>query len=145
MKLTMYQIPVMYLIYGIGKEYCRRFCIQPLHLQWEIFLDACWRQFFIRGWKLPWLSASRFTFSGTGPPSGLQARNVIKKRLQHRYFPVKFAKYWRTPFFKEHRQWMLLRIFPWINLGTVFSRLNLCSRLISDLSRCFGKSRGILH
>ena len=77
------------------------------------------------------LSVSRFTFSGTGSPEGLKACNFIKKRLQHRYFPVEFAKCWRTPFFKEYRQWMLLHIFPWINLDTVFSRLNLFSRLIS--------------
>ena len=30
------------------------------------------------------------------------ACNFIKKRLQHRCFPVKFANFLRTPFFTEH-------------------------------------------
>ena len=29
--------------------------------------------------------------------AGLKAYNFVKKRLQHRCFPVKFAKYLRTP------------------------------------------------
>ena len=32
----------------------------------------------------------------------LKASNVIKTRLQHRSFPVKFAKFLRVPFFTEH-------------------------------------------
>ena len=32
--------------------------------------------------------------------AGLEACNIIKKRLQHRYFPVKFAKFLRTPFWR---------------------------------------------
>ena len=32
----------------------------------------------------------------------LQACNFIKKRLQHRGFPVKFAKFLTTAFFTEH-------------------------------------------
>ena len=28
----------------------------------------------------------------------------IEKGLQLRYFPIKFAKFFRTPFFTEHRQ-----------------------------------------
>ena len=31
-----------------------------------------------------------------------QACNFIKKRLQHRCFPMKFTKSLRTPFFTEH-------------------------------------------
>ena len=31
----------------------------------------------------------------------LQAYNCIKKRLQHRYFPVKFVKFSRTPFLQN--------------------------------------------
>ena len=31
--------------------------------------------------------------------AGLKACNFIKKRLQHRCFPVKFAKFFRTSFF----------------------------------------------
>ena len=31
-----------------------------------------------------------------------EACNFIKKRLQRKFFPVKFVKSLRTPFFKEH-------------------------------------------
>ena len=34
-------------------------------------------------------------------PAGLQACNVIKKRLHHTCFPVTFAKFLRTPFLKN--------------------------------------------
>ena len=40
----------------------------------------------------------------------LRPCNIIKKRLQHRYFPVSFAKFLRTPLFTEHLQWLLLVI-----------------------------------
>ena len=40
--------------------------------------------------------------------AGLKACNSIKKRFQHNCFPVKFAKYLRTSFFKEF-QCLLLR------------------------------------
>ena len=39
--------------------------------------------------------------------TGLQNCNFIKKSLQHRCFPVKFAKFLRTPFFTEHLRWLL--------------------------------------
>ena len=39
--------------------------------------------------------------------AGLKACNFI--RLQHRRFPVKFAKFLRTPFLKEQLQWLLRR------------------------------------
>ena len=31
-------------------------------------------------------------------------------RLQHKCFPMKFAKFLRTPFFTEHFRWLLLTI-----------------------------------
>ena len=34
--------------------------------------------------------------------------NFIKKRLQHKCFPEKFAKFLRTSFFTEHLRWLLL-------------------------------------
>ena len=37
-----------------------------------------------------------------------KAYNLIKKRLQHRYFPDKFAKSLRTFFCTEHFSWLLL-------------------------------------
>ena len=39
----------------------------------------------------------------------LKAYNSIKKRLQHSCFPVRFAKFLRTPFFVEEFQCQLLR------------------------------------
>ena len=36
--------------------------------------------------------------------------NFIKKRLQHRCFPVNFAKFLRTLFFIEHLWWVLLGV-----------------------------------
>ena len=38
-----------------------------------------------------------------------EACNFIKKNLQHRYFPVKLAKFLRAPFFTEHLRWVFLR------------------------------------
>ena len=38
---------------------------------------------------------------------GLLACNSIKKRLQHRYFPVKFKKFLITPFLTEHLRWLM--------------------------------------
>ena len=38
----------------------------------------------------------------------LQACNFIKKRLEHRRFPVNISKFSRTPFFIEHLRWLLL-------------------------------------
>ena len=40
--------------------------------------------------------------------AGFQACYFIKKRLQHRYFPVKFPKFLRMPSFTEHIRWLLL-------------------------------------
>ena len=42
---------------------------------------------------------------------GPQNCNFIKKSLQHRFFPVKFAKFLRTPCFTEHLQWLLLTVW----------------------------------
>ena len=39
---------------------------------------------------------------------GLKACNFIKKKLQRRCFPVKFAKFLCAPFFREHLRWLLL-------------------------------------
>ena len=38
---------------------------------------------------------------------GLKAYNFIKKKFQHRCFPVKFTTYLRTRFFTEHLLWQL--------------------------------------
>ena len=33
---------------------------------------------------------------------------LLKKRILHRFFPMNFPKFLRTPFFTEHLWWMLL-------------------------------------
>ena len=42
-----------------------------------------------------------------------------RKRLQRRCFPVKFAKFVRTPFFTEHLRWLLLHL-RWLLLYFFF-------------------------
>ena len=39
---------------------------------------------------------------------GLKACNFIKKRLQHKCFPVNNVKFFRTAYFIEHLGWLLL-------------------------------------
>ena len=36
------------------------------------------------------------------------AATLLKKRLWHRYFPVNFAKFLKTPFLTGHLRWLLL-------------------------------------
>ena len=40
----------------------------------------------------------------------LQPCNIIKKRLQHKYFPKKFAKFLLAPSFTVHLRWLLLPV-----------------------------------
>ena len=42
----------------------------------------------------------------------LQACNFLKKRLQHRYFPVNVVKFSRTPILKYICKWLLLCTSP---------------------------------
>ena len=51
----------------------------------------------------------------------LKVCNFIKKRLQHRRFPVKFVKFLRTPFLAEYLRWLLLKIRH--NMGFHFLRM----------------------
>ena len=45
----------------------------------------------------------------TGKHLGPEACNFMKKEtLRHRCYPVKFAKFLRTPIFMEHLWWLLL-------------------------------------
>ena len=41
---------------------------------------------------------------------GLRPATLLKKRPWHRWFPVNFVKFLRTPFFKEDFWWLLLWI-----------------------------------
>ena len=40
---------------------------------------------------------------------GLMPATFIKNRLQHRWFSVSIAKFFRTAFFVEHLWWLLLK------------------------------------
>ena len=40
--------------------------------------------------------------------AGLRLATSLKKRLKHRCFPVKFAKFLKTTFFTEHFWWLFL-------------------------------------
>ena len=42
-----------------------------------------------------------------GLEAGLRACNFIKKKLQHRYFPVNIAKHLRTHILKNIYEWLL--------------------------------------
>ena len=46
----------------------------------------------------------------TGKHLYLRTATLLKKRLWHRRFPVKFAVFLRIPFFKEHLWWLLLTV-----------------------------------
>ena len=45
--------------------------------------------------------------------AGLLPATLLKKRLWHRYFPVKFAKFPRISFLIEHLWWLLLLVPPY--------------------------------
>ena len=43
--------------------------------------------------------------------AGPRPVTLLKKSLQHRYFPVDFMKFLRTSFYMEHLRWLLLNLF----------------------------------
>ena len=62
--------------------------------------------------------------------------DFIKKRLQHRCFPVNIAKFLRTAFFIEHLRWLLIKNDSF--KGTNILKLKLvkiCNSMLSFLSR----------
>ena len=69
---------------------------------WQMFLKIGVLKNFVNFTKKTYILESLFN-----KVAGLQASNFIKKRLQHRCFPVKFL---RTPIFTEHLRWLLLFI-----------------------------------
>ena len=89
--------------------------------------------------------------------AGLICCNFIKKRLLHRCFPVKFAKFLRTLFFTEHLHWMLLRFsdrpilceLNWYTetLAQVFSCefSEILKTLLTTSIRCFFLSQDAKH
>ena len=61
---------------------------------------------------------------------GPQSCNLIKKRLQHRCFPVKFAKFIRTPFSTVHLGWLLFKISNSNNLFKDFLAVFLVKQIL---------------
>ena len=54
----------------------------------------------------------RFSLQDLGYTSDLRLRpaTLLKKKLWHRYFPVNFTKFLRTPFLSEHLRWLSLSV-----------------------------------
>ena len=48
--------------------------------------------------------------------AGLRPLTLLKKRFWHGCFPVKFAKFLRTPFLTEHLRWLFLLRESWLRL-----------------------------
>ena len=69
-----------------------------------------------------------------------QAFNFVKKRLQNRCFPVKFAKFLKTPFFTEHLRWLL----PLVEMQKKYTILN-SEGLKRGTKRLNVKNTQILH
>ena len=67
----------------------------------------------------------------------LKTCNFIKKRFQHRCFPVKLAKLLRTPFFTEHIQWLLLEISHELSLFIAFENNEWCHFVVRIGSPAF--------
>ena len=67
-----------------------------------------------------------------------RSATLLKKRLQHRCFPVKFAKYLRASFFTEHLRWLLLNFVLKQSYMTAFALSN--SFLKFSENRPFWKS-----
>ena len=50
--------------------------------------------------------------------------------LQHRFFPIKFANFLRTPFFAENSRWLLLKI---MNSSSHLRVLPICYKIVSPI------------
>ena len=72
----------------------------------------------------------------------LQACNFIKKRLQHSCFPVKFAKYLRTPFF--YRTPMVAGCFWSTVLSEAFVDIS-CGECFMSHTRSITMAAGYLY
>ena len=82
-----------------------------------------WQMFFKIGVLKNFVSFTWKHLSWTLLLIKLQAWNFIKRRLLHRCFPVKCAKFLRTPFFTEHLRWLLLSMLLFMNVSSFTSPL----------------------
>ena len=76
----------------------------------------------------------KFHIKTTVLESLFQACNFIKKRLQHRCFPVKFVKFTKTPFLQNNSSgcfWIATSSFP-------------CNLIITKIMSAY-KNDGLLH
>ena len=73
----------------------------------------------------------------------LQA-NLIKKRLQQRYFPVNFAKFFRTPILKNICEQLLLHCQRLILLHSFYQKKFQQEMVISIKRNFFGKTLDFL-
>ena len=67
--------------------------------------------------------------------AGLRPATWLKKRLWHRCFPVKCAKFLRTPFLTEHLQWLLLRAPNFVSVTPLSTIQNTSNSLEKELLR----------
>ena len=61
--------------------------------------------------------------------SGPQASKFIKKRLQHRYFPVKLARFSRALFLQNTPRWL---VFKTSNSNILFNLLQLVTLTMTN-------------
>ena len=72
-----------------------------------------------------WRKISRSSHPVAVVRKHLRTCNFIKKRLQHRCFPAKSAKFLRTPFLLEHFQWLLLSLEKFSKIFTMKDQIPL--------------------
>ena len=62
--------------------------------------------------------------------AGLRPATLVKRRLWHRFFPVNFAKFLRTPFIIEHLWWQLLSIILYLSQSTIEEKKQLQNQVV---------------
>ena len=90
-------------------EYCKVFrnSFFHKHLQKQSFADVSQNRYSYKFCKLHRKALVLESLFKKLKAFGLHLHKI---RLQHRCFPVKFAKFLRTPFLTEHLQWLLLHL-----------------------------------
>ena len=68
--------------------------------------------------------------------TGLQACNFIKRRLQHKCFHVKFAKFFRASFFTEHFRWLFVKTADFCMAVCYFEQQRSIKKIESEWYKC---------
>ena len=99
----------------VFKTYSRRLAITSSRHFEDVFKKSCKNVFKTSSRRLKdvlktsWIKRKKEnTCVGDTFLKSCNPEDSVKKRLQHRCFPVKFAKYLRTPILTEQLQWLLL-------------------------------------